>query len=83
MKSFKLLFFLYILSIQSCKTQTNKINGVSFVASRDAVNETHTNPVVNVGANYAAIMPFGFLKSLEHPEIIHNTDRQWFGEKIR
>jgi hypothetical protein len=80
MKPFKLLVFLSILCIQSCKTQTNKINGVSFVASRDAVNETHINPVVNVNANYAAIMPFGFIKSLENPEIVHNTDRQWFGE---
>ncbi|WP_152611502.1 glycoside hydrolase family 113 [Psychroserpens damuponensis] len=62
------------------KKPLEKVNGVSFVASRDIVNETHTNPVVDVGANYAAIMPFGFLKSADHPEIIHNTDRQWFGE---
>ena len=80
MKPFKLLILLSILSIQSCKTQSSKINGVSFVASRDAVNESHINPVVNVNANYAAIMPFGFIKNIEHPEIIHNTDRQWFGE---
>ncbi|WP_396603052.1 glycoside hydrolase family 113 [Algibacter sp. R77976] len=80
MKSFKLLIILSILSLQSCKTQTNKINGVSFVASREAVNETHINPIVNVNANYAAIMPFGFIKNLDHPEIVHNSDRQWFGE---
>lgn len=80
MKSFKFLIILSILSLQSCKTQTNKINGVSFVASREAVNETHINPIVNVNANYAAIMPFGFIKNLDHPEIVHNSDRQWFGE---
>lgn len=57
-----------------------KINGVSFVASRDSINENHINPIVNVNANYAAIMPFGFIRNLEHPEIIYNTDRQWFGE---
>ena len=62
------------------KATSEKINGVSFVAAREAIEDTHTNPVVNVGANYAAIMPFGFLKNLDHPEIIHNTDRQWFGE---
>ena len=28
----------------------------------------------------AAIMPFGFIRNLEHPDVIHNTDRQWFGE---
>ena len=82
MKPFELLILLSILSIQSCKTQSYKINGVSFVASRDAVNESHINPVVNVNANYAAIMPFGFIKNIEHPEIIHNTDRQWFGETM-
>ena len=62
------------------QTQTEKINGVSFVASRDAVNDSHIEPIIKLGANYAAIMPFGFIKDLAHPEIIHNTDRQWFGE---
>ncbi|HIC31712.1 MAG TPA: glycoside hydrolase, partial [Flavobacteriaceae bacterium] len=57
-----------------------KINGVSFVASRDSISEKHIKPVVNLNANYAAIMPFGFIKNLQHPEIIYNTDRQWFGE---
>ena len=80
MKPFKFLIFLSILSIQSCETQTNKINGVSFVASGKSINQTDVKPVVNVNANYAAIMPFGFIKNLEHPEITHNTDRQWFGE---
>ena len=80
MKPFKLLILFLLISVQSCKTQANKINGVSFVASGVAVNEAHINPVVNVNANFAAIMPFGFTKSLMHPEIVHNTDRQWFGE---
>ena len=78
MTVFRCIALLFVLS--SCSAQSEKVNGVSFVASRDAVNDIHTNPVVNVGANYAAIMPFGFIKNLEHPEIIHNTDRQWFGE---
>ncbi|WP_142785163.1 glycoside hydrolase family 113 [Changchengzhania lutea] len=80
MKNIKLLIVLFGLTIQSCSTQTEKINGVSFVASSEAIDETHTKPVVNINANYAAIMPFGFIKDLDHPEIIHNTDRQWFGE---
>ena len=80
MKSSKLLILLTILSIQSCKTQTIKINGVSFVASREVVNETHIKPVVQVHANYAAVMPFGFMKNLDHPKISYNSDQQWFGE---
>lgn len=69
-----------ILGCSAAPYKPTKINGVSFVAARDAVDSTHVEPVVNVNANYAAIMPFGFIKNLEHPEIIHNTDRQWFGE---
>ena len=57
-----------------------KINGISFVASRDTINQTHVEPVVSVNANYAAIMPYGFIRNLESPEIIYNTQRQWYGE---
>ncbi|WP_426431440.1 glycoside hydrolase family 113 [Winogradskyella sp. HB-48] len=69
-----------IFGCSAAPHKPSKINGVSFVAARDIVDSTHVAPVVNVNANYAAIMPFGFIKNLEHPEIIHNTDRQWFGE---
>ena len=77
MKHLKLLFLIFLL--QSCTSQT-KINGVSFVAAGIPVTDEHINPVVEVNANYAAIMPFGFIKDLKHPDIIHNTDKQWFGE---
>ncbi|MCB4799149.1 glycoside hydrolase family 113 [Neotamlana laminarinivorans] len=70
-----------LLILTACNGQVEKINGVSFVASRDNINATHVKPVVNVNANYAAIMPFGFVEHLEHPSIKHNTERQWFGEK--
>lgn len=79
MKIYKLLIVLFI-SIQTCFGQTKKINGVSFVAARKPVNAQHISPVLNVNANYVAIMPFGFIKDLNHPEIVFNTDRQWFGE---
>jgi len=80
MKAYKLFTILLFLSAQSCFGQTKKINGVSFVASTDTINEIHVNPVVRVDANYTAIMPFGFIRDLKHPEIAFNTDRQWFGE---
>ena len=78
MKYIKLLFLCLI--VQSCTAQTSKINGVSFVASGIPVNDVHVNPVVNVNANYAAVMPFGYIKNLQHPEVKYNSDRQWFGE---
>ncbi len=77
------VFFFLSIFLFSCAATIPKkqmINGVSFVASRDSINHNHVNPVVKINANYAAIMPFGFIKDLKHPEIIHNTDRQWFGE---
>ena len=73
-------FFLLSLLCLSCKSQTKKINGLSFVASQDEITNQHVVPVLNVSANYVALMPFGFIKDLSSPKIMHNTDRQWFGE---
>ncbi|WP_299102105.1 glycoside hydrolase [uncultured Winogradskyella sp.] len=81
MNNFKCLFSLILVVVLSaCRGQEDKINGVSFVASRDVIDETHVNPIVEVNANFAAVMPFGFISDLDHPEIQHNTNRQWYGE---
>lgn len=77
---FYILLGILFYGCASTPYKPDKINGVSFVASRQAIDSTNVAPVVKVNANYAAIMPFGFIKNLEHPEVIHNTDRQWFGE---
>lgn len=76
----KLLILYLIIAIQSCNAQIKKINGVSFVASKEAINKSHIEPVISLNANYAAVMPFGFIKDLAHPNIVFNTERQWFGE---
>ena len=68
------------MSCSAIVPEQPKINGVSYVASRDTISQKHIDPVVSVNANYAAIMPFGFIKNLQSPEIVHNTERQWFGE---
>jgi len=74
------LIFLCLLQF-SCISQNNsKINGVSFVGSRDKALQEHVDPVVRVNASHAAIMPFGFVRSLTNPTVIFNTERQWFGE---
>lgn len=57
-----------------------KINAVSFVASRDSLQQENIEPLLNINANYVAIMPFGFIKSMDNPEVIYNQERQWFGE---
>ncbi len=57
-----------------------KVNGVSFVASRQPVDSSHIAPILKINANAASVMPFGFIRDKSHPEILFNTDRQWFGE---
>lgn len=75
-----LAFVFFSLLLQSCESQPEKINAISFVASREAVSDEHIEAVVNLHANYAAVMPFGFIRDLENPQLQFDTDRQWFGE---
>ena len=77
------LFFLCLLQISCNSQKAEKINGVSFVGSREEVTQAHVDPVLNVAANYAAVMPFGFARTLNSPNVIFNTDRQWYGETRR
>lgn len=74
------LVIVCILQLSSYGQVTEKINGVSFVASREKIAQEHVAEVVKLHANHAAVMPFGFIKDISSPEIIFNTDRQWFGE---
>ena len=74
------IFFFSTYFLNSCGQNESKINGVSFVASPKEVSQEHIEPITKLHANHAAIMPFGFIKNLKHPEIIYNTKRQWYGE---
>ena len=80
MKAYRLLFFALLFFQISCNSQHQKINGVSFVASSRKISSVNVNPVVNVNANYVALMPFGFLPNKNAPNVIFNSKRQWFGE---
>jgi hypothetical protein len=73
------LFFLLLFGF-SILSFGQKINGLSFVASKDSINPSHTNPVVKVNANYVALMPFGFIRDVSSPKIRFDTEGQWFGE---
>lgn len=81
---------LYILfSILCCfqvscsKKMEEKINGVSLVASREMVTHEHVAELLKVNANYACVMPFGFIRDIKSPEIVFNSERQWFGETVK
>lgn len=80
MKTYNLLLVALFVIYSSCISQNNKINGVSFVAARDSITKQHISPVINVNSNFVALMPYGFVRELSSPTIIHNTERQWFGE---
>jgi len=77
----KLFILLIIACCNSCTGQKLKINGVSFVASPQEINATNIDPVVKINANWAAVMPFGFVKNLKEPLVTFNTERQWWGER--
>lgn len=77
----KNLFLAIIIFLQiSCISQTKKINGVSFVASRDSINSRHILPVLKANSNYVALMPYSFIRDVATPKIEFNTNREWFGE---
>ncbi len=65
----------------SCASQVDeKINGISFVANKSQVTQEHIDYLLPIHANHAAVMPFGFIGREGTPQVIFNTDRQWYGE---
>lgn len=76
-----LLLFVCLLQLCCAKQVKEKMNGVSFVSSREEATQECIDAVLNVNANYAAVMPFGFIREINSPEILFDTERQWYGEK--
>ncbi len=77
------LFLLCCLQNSCSNIIQEKIDGVSLVASREMVTHEHVDELLKVHANYAAVMPYGFIRELNSPEIIFDSDRQWFGETVK
>lgn len=75
----KKTFFVLLLSLLSTYSQ-QKMNGVSFVASNTPVSIEAIQPVLNLNANWVALMPFGFMKTESETNIQYNSNRQWWGE---
>lgn len=77
-----IVWVLIVFLFWSCSySKQDKMNGVSLVASREQASQTVIDPILKIHANYAAVMPFGFIREYESPEILFNTERQWFGER--
>ncbi|EHQ02400.1 glycoside hydrolase family 113 [Gillisia limnaea] len=78
-----LLMFLVFKILTSCQAQapSEKINGISLVASRDKITSQDITPILNVNANTVAVMPFAFLEGLSSPDLKFNLELQWYGER--
>ncbi|MGB4400443.1 MAG: hypothetical protein WBJ10_13815 [Daejeonella sp.] len=87
-QAYSLILVLVFLS--SCSQTSNtspvfpkiekKINGLSFVASPRKVTDSVIAPVIDINANWVTLMPFGFMRDSDNPQIQYNNDRQWWGE---
>lgn len=77
----KLAFLLVIIFVSCSSSKFDKVNGISFVSSREELSQNHINPVLDIHANYAAIMPFGFIRDVDSPELVFDSDHQWYGER--
>lgn len=80
MKIENLLLISLIFFQISCTSQSKKVNGLSFVASRDSINSSHITPVLKTNTNYVALMPYSYIRNIETTKIEFNTNREWFGE---
>jgi hypothetical protein len=63
------------------KATSSKINGITLVATRDSIDHTDILPFKNYNANYAAIIPYAWMKNLEEPAVNYEEIRGWWGEK--
>lgn len=68
--------------LNSNLTQTiNKINGISFVATRNPIDKNDVQPLVQYNANYVAVIPYAWMRSIDSPQVIYDKDHGWWGEK--
>jgi len=76
-----ILLFLLISSCSGAESQTTKrINGVSLVSTSSPIQEKDVQQIKNIEANYAAVIPFGFIRDMKTPHVEYNLEWQWFGE---
>ena len=76
-----IILFIVIIGLTSFNFKTeSKINGLSFVSTNSSIDHTNVEPIISLNANYVAIIPFGFVSSLNDPNLTFNSKHQWYGE---
>ncbi|MCF6360038.1 MAG: hypothetical protein L3J29_04670 [Cyclobacteriaceae bacterium] len=61
--------------------QATKVNGLSYAAANVLIDSVDIVDMLDVGANWVALMPYGFIREGEK-ELIYNSERQWVSETI-
>ena len=62
-------------------SQSNKINGVSFVGPPKKIDSTEISLPKNlINSNYLSVMPYGFIPE-GSTKLEYNNEWQWWGEK--
>lgn len=59
---------------------TEKVNGVSLVATSSPDNNERFDDIEQISANWVTIIPFAFSREGE-PQVSFNQEWQWYGEK--
>ena len=84
----RILILALAIIISSCgdgqqpKESETVINGITFVATSNPIDSTAIKPLkTKYNANHAAVIPYAMMRDLSNPEIIFDSERQWWGEK--
>ncbi|MBZ9651145.1 glycoside hydrolase family 113 [Psychroflexus montanilacus] len=79
---FPLVFIFLISNSLWVRSQDNKINGLSMVASRSTIHKVKAEALQQTGSNFVAVMPYAFMPKADEVEFIFDTNRQWSGETL-
>ena len=74
-----LTFSLLIILSFKISAQDEKIKGVCFVAAKHQITGKDILPIIEVNANWVALMPYAFIG--KYSTITFNSKWQWHGEK--
>ncbi|MBZ9786101.1 glycoside hydrolase [Psychroflexus sp. CAK57W] len=83
---FYLFLFFFLNTLLSAIAQdevSQKINGISMVASRNSIDMGKAEDLKQLGSDYIAVMPYAFMPENENPKLIFDTKRQWSGETVK
>jgi hypothetical protein len=70
-----------VMTSQQGSSPSQKITGLSFVASSQVINEKEFEFVKSVNPSHLAVMPYGFMRKAGGGELVFDHKNQWWGER--